>query len=126
MTCADLNASTAAPANLSRVVLCAIDDVPPGTMRPVRLPGVEPLAVYNLDGDVRVTGDTCSHARAFLTDGDLEGDRVVCPAHWAEFDIRSGAPLCFPATSPVAVYAAHVEGDEIVADLSAPAPGGAQ
>lgn len=109
----------------TRTVLCRLADLLPGSMLPVRIDGVEPLAVYNIGGEVHVTADTCSHAQAFLTDGDLEGDRVVCPAHWAEFEVRSGKPLCFPATKPVAVYPAWIEDDQVLADLTSTKEGAA-
>jgi len=100
------------------VVICQLSDLPSGTMKAIRIDGVEPLAVYNVDGEVHLTSDTCSHAEAVLSDGDLEGDRVVCPAHWAEFDVRTGAALCFPATKPVKVYPVSVVDDQIVANLT--------
>lgn len=109
----------------SRAVMCQFADLPLGSMLPVRIAGFEPLAVYNIDGEVHVTSDTCSHAQAFLTDGDLEGDRVVCPAHWAEFEVRSGKPLCFPATKPVTVYPAWIEDGQVLANLSSPKEGAA-
>ena len=118
MTSAELDSATPDLQDLAHVVVCTVGELPRGTMRAIRLPGLPPLAAYNVDGDVYVTADTCTHAQAFLSDGDLEEDRVVCPAHWAEFDVRTGEALCFPATNPVAVFPALVEGDQIIADLS--------
>jgi len=98
--------------------VCGTADVPAGSMRPVRLPGVEPLVVYNIDGTFHVTADSCSHAQAFLSDGELEGDRVICPAHWAEFHVPSGRALCFPATQGIATYPVTIKSDAVLADLS--------
>ncbi len=110
-------------ASMTRVAICGAGDVPRGEMRPIRIDGVEPLAVFNIDGVYHVTADTCSHAQAFLSDGDLEGDRVVCPAHWAEFHVPTGRPKCFPATRGIATYSVTVEGDVVFADLADPRPG---
>ncbi|RFS81977.1 non-heme iron oxygenase ferredoxin subunit [Actinomadura spongiicola] len=101
-----------------RTVLCRLADVPPGRMLRVVTEEAGPVLVANVDGTVHVTDDTCTHAEASLSDGDLEGDRVVCPVHWAEFDLASGRPLCFPATRPLTVYPAAVEDGHVVAHLA--------
>jgi nitrite reductase/ring-hydroxylating ferredoxin subunit len=88
-----------------RLAVCPVADLPPGEMTRVEVPGGEPIAVYNVDGAFYATADTCTHALASLADGDLEDDEVSCPVHWARFNVRTGRPLCFPATVPLAVYA---------------------
>ncbi|MFC4052664.1 non-heme iron oxygenase ferredoxin subunit [Actinomadura syzygii] len=98
-----------------RVVLCAADDVPAGRMLRVVVPEAGPLLVANVDGTFHVTADTCTHAEASLSEGDLEGRTVVCPVHWAEFDLATGAALCFPATRALAVHPAAVEDGQVVA-----------
>ncbi|MEV0668100.1 non-heme iron oxygenase ferredoxin subunit [Actinomadura luteofluorescens] len=101
-----------------RTVLCAADDVPPGRMLRVVTGDAGPLLVSNVNGTIHVTDDTCTHAEASLSDGDLEGGRVVCPVHWAEFDLATGEALCFPASRPLAVYRAAVEDGMVVAFLA--------
>jgi nitrite reductase/ring-hydroxylating ferredoxin subunit len=73
-------------------------------MRKFEVPGAEPIAVYNVDGIVYATAEICTHAKQSLTEGELEGHEVMCPAHWATFDVRTGAALCFPASEPLTVY----------------------
>lgn len=102
---------------VQKVALCEVSLVPVGRMRRVCVPGFEAIAVYNIRGSFYATSDTCTHAEASLTDGDLEGDRVICPVHWAEFDVPTGRPLCFPATKPIATYPTTVEGGMIIAGL---------
>lgn len=102
-------------ATVERLVVCPVADLPPGAMRRVDVPGGAPIAVYNVDGEYYATADTCTHAQASLTEGDLEGDEVVCPVHWASFNVRTGKPLCFPATIPLARYEVEtVDGQVIV------------
>ncbi|GAA4309744.1 nitrite reductase/ring-hydroxylating ferredoxin subunit [Actinomadura luteofluorescens] len=101
-----------------RTVLCAADDVPPGRMLRVVTGDAGPLLVSNVNGTIHVTDDTCTHAEASLSEGDLEADRVVCPVHWAEFDLATGKALCFPASRPLAVYRAVVEDGMVVAFLA--------
>ncbi|MFE2999431.1 non-heme iron oxygenase ferredoxin subunit [Nocardia sp. NPDC059246] len=75
--------------------------------------GWPPLLVYRVDGEIYVTADTCTHATASLSEGELEGHTIVCPVHWAEFDIRTGRALCFPATQALATYEASVDDGQI-------------
>lgn len=87
------------------VPLCSAAEVPPGTMR--RFDGVDgapPLAIYHTASGLYATADTCTHAKASLSEGDLEGDTVVCPVHWACFDVRTGKALEFPATIDLRTY----------------------
>jgi nitrite reductase/ring-hydroxylating ferredoxin subunit len=93
---------------VSRLAVCPAEDLPPGEMRRVEVPGGAPITVYNVDGTYHATADTCTHALASLADGDLEGDEVSCPVHWARFNVRTGEPLCFPATVALAVYGVEV------------------
>jgi len=38
---------------------------------------------------------------------------VICPCHFAEFDVRTGAVLTPPATVPLNVYPVRVEGNDL-------------
>lgn len=92
--------------------------IPEGEGRAVQIEGLEPIAVFNVGGAYFVTQDTCSHAKASLTEGWLEGHEVCCPVHDGRFDIRTGKPLCFPVTDPIRTFASENRLGEIWADLS--------
>ncbi|WP_201447121.1 non-heme iron oxygenase ferredoxin subunit [Conexibacter woesei] len=104
-----------------RVPLCRVGELAPGEMRRVVREDGPPLAVYNVDGVFHATDDTCTHARASLTEGDLDGCEVVCPVHMGAFDVRSGEPLCFPVTRALRTYEVAVEDGVVWALDSAPA-----
>ncbi|RME74173.1 MAG: non-heme iron oxygenase ferredoxin subunit [Planctomycetota bacterium] len=53
--------------------------------------------------------DKCSHATAFLSEGEVEGYEIICPRHGARFDIRTGKNLCLPAVVPVKSYPVKIE-----------------
>ncbi|WP_214368439.1 bifunctional 3-phenylpropionate/cinnamic acid dioxygenase ferredoxin subunit [Pseudonocardia sp. H11422] len=99
-----------------RLSVCPVAELPPGTMRRVEAPDVEAITVYNVDGEFYATADTCTHALASLAEGDLEDAEVSCPVHWARFDVRTGAALCFPATEDLTTYRVEVA-DGIVSVL---------
>ena len=81
------------------------DQLAPGDMMPIDLPGGRCIAVYNVEGTLYATDDRCSHGNASLADGDLEGFRIICPFHEGAFDIRDGSPAGYPCTVPVKSYA---------------------
>ena len=96
--------------------LARIDDIPEDA--PLETGTRErPLALYRVDGRVYCTGNLCTHAEAYLSDGYLEGFEIECPLHGARFDIRTGAALCVPASRDIPVYPARVVGGEVQVDL---------
>ena len=77
--------------------------------------GGEVVAVFNIEGTFHAISDTCSHAEASLSEGDVDGCYVMCPLHGSEFDVRTGEVINLPATSPVESFLVEVkDGDLIV------------
>jgi 3-phenylpropionate/trans-cinnamate dioxygenase ferredoxin subunit len=85
-----------------------IEDVPPGHAGRVEI-GDVPVAIFNIDGEFFCVDDTCTHAEASLSDGDLDISRcaIECPLHGSAFDLRTGDPLSLPAVEPVHVH--HID-----------------
>ena len=71
------------------------------------------IALFNVDGTMYAMDDGCSHVGGPLSDGPLEGHVVTCPWHGAEFDVRTGKPLCPPAFRSVGCYAVRVTDGDI-------------
>ncbi len=67
------------------------------------------VIVLNLNGKFYCVADLCSHDGGPLEDGELDGYAIECPRHGACFDVRTGAALSMPATSPIPTYAVKVE-----------------
>lgn len=104
---------------MTLVTIGRIGDVPEGEARRFEVGGHE-IAVANLgDGEFRALGDVCSHAQAFLHEGEVDVDErtIECPRHGSVFDLDSGRPVSLPATLPVPTYRIKVEGDEIKVEL---------
>jgi 3-phenylpropionate/trans-cinnamate dioxygenase ferredoxin subunit len=85
-----------------------LEDVPPGHAARVEI-GDIPVAIFNVDGEFFCVDDTCTHAEASLSDGDLDISRcaIECPLHGSAFDLRTGDPLSLPAVEPVHVH--HID-----------------
>lgn len=72
-----------------------------------------PVLVFRVGADFFAIEDVCSHDGQPLTDGPCVGTTVTCPRHGARFDLKTGKPLCMPATEPIATFPVVVEGDTI-------------
>ena len=59
------------------------------------------VAIYNLEGEYFATSDVCTHGQAFLSEGDIRGDEIVCPFHEGSFEIRTGEPVDPPCVIPL-------------------------
>jgi Rieske Fe-S protein len=53
----------------------------------------------------------CTHQGC--TVGSVEGGAIICPCHGSRFDIRTGAPVAGPATTPLAKVSIVVKGDSV-------------
>lgn len=71
----------------------------------------EPVAVYNVEGVFFATHDHCTHARGPLSEGRLDGKKIICPWHDSCFDVTDGSVLCGPAKKPVKTYRVTVDGE---------------
>jgi len=84
-----------------------------GEVVPFYVDGVG-IAICNINNNYYAFRDECSHQTFTLSDGDIEGDNIVCQYHGAEFNIKSGQAMCLPATDPIEVYELKVDGDDIL------------
>ena len=89
-----------------------LGDVPAGTIKLVEL-GDEEIALVNLDGTFYAISDLCPHRMDSLSEGELDGDLVMCPSHGSMFNVKTGEVSGPPADSPVETFEVRVEGDEV-------------
>ena len=75
---------------MARHRVASAADIPVGEMKPCKANG-ESVLVFHLDDGFYATQATCTHVFAPLTRGKLiDGDKLQCPFHRAQFDVRSG------------------------------------
>jgi 3-phenylpropionate/trans-cinnamate dioxygenase ferredoxin component len=98
----------------------AIADVPEGTGKAFDVQGRR-IAVFHVDGELFAIDDTCSHAEASLSEGELDTDElcIECPLHGSLFDLRTGRPRTLPAFEPVSTYKAYAKGDNLFVEYPA-------
>jgi len=79
----------------------------------VDLGGSLQIGVFRIDDTYYAISAWCSHQKATMMHGDLDGYELMCPLHGARFDIRNGAALSLPAVRGVDSYKVKVDGDTI-------------
>jgi 3-phenylpropionate/trans-cinnamate dioxygenase ferredoxin subunit len=88
------------------------NEIEPGTGKLIEVEGNE-IALFNCDGSYYAIDNECTHVGGPLCEGDLEGDKIICPWHGAEFDVKTGKVLGPPAEESIKSYKVRVEGDSI-------------
>ena len=79
---------------------------------PVEIVGEE-IALVSMDEDIFAINNICTHEFACLSDGFIEGDRIVCPLHLAEYEIKTGAAVEDPAEIDLQTYTVVVDEGKI-------------
>jgi 3-phenylpropionate/trans-cinnamate dioxygenase ferredoxin component len=111
-----LNKPMTAASGVRRVDLCALDDVPPGTMKLCEV-GDDLVLVVNLAGQLHATQGICSHQYFELDNGFLTGDSITCALHLSRFSLADGEPLDPPAELPLAMYPVVVEEGRVLIEV---------
>jgi 3-phenylpropionate/trans-cinnamate dioxygenase ferredoxin subunit len=98
-----------------RTVLCRRDELESGQARRFDVAGTR-IALVRIEDDFYAIGDRCSHEDYSLAEGEVwaEDREIECPQHGSMFDLVTGEPCSFPATTPVPVFEIEVEGDDVV------------
>lgn len=87
-----------------------------GTMLALDVKGVH-LLLARIGGEVSALSGTCTHEDADLGLGFIIEDRVVCPLHLSQFDLRTGQVLNPPATAPLRSYNLKIEDGTIFVEV---------
>jgi naphthalene 1,2-dioxygenase ferredoxin component len=75
------------------------------------------IALYSVEGEYYATDDACSHGKASLSEGFLEGYMIECPLHQGLIDVRNGCPGSAPITEAVASYPVKCQGEELLVQI---------
>ena len=73
------------------------------------------IALVRFEGELYAVEDRCPHADASIAFGPVEEGCLICPWHYAAFDLKTGEAKCGPAVEGVPTYELkEVEGDVYV------------
>jgi 3-phenylpropionate/trans-cinnamate dioxygenase ferredoxin subunit len=78
--------------------------------------GPDGVCLVRVDDRFFAVADRCTHADVRLSEGDIDADdcSVECWKHGSAFSLLDGEPQSLPATRPVAVFAVHRDGEDVV------------
>lgn len=102
--------------------VASVTEVPPNGRKSIIVDDV-PALLVRIGNDFFAVEDVCSHDGQPLTDGPVADGAITCPRHGAKFDLKTGKPLCMPATQPIQTFAVQVrDGDVFVGPAGAELP----
>jgi len=93
-----------------------VTDLPDGSVKCVEARGHR-IALYNLDGEIFATQESCTHAEASLCEGEITGEEIMCPLHFATFNIKTGECTGPPADEDLVTYRVRVVGGDIEVEV---------
>ena len=93
-----------------------VSELAEGSMSALDLKGVHML-LSKIGGEVSAVSGTCTHEDTDLGLGFLLEDRVVCPLHLSQFDLKTGLVLNPPAIEPLQRFNVKIEGETIFVEV---------
>lgn len=100
------------------VRLAPISEMPaPGEAKEFTCPNdAKVLCVANVNGTLSALDNVCLHRGGPLAQGFLEGDKIVCPWHGWQFDVKTGQVGHNPEAK-TKVHPLKVEGGDVWVEL---------
>ncbi len=93
-----------------------VSDLGEGAISAVEINGSH-ILLSKIGGEVSAVSGTCTHEETDLGLGFVIEDRVVCPLHLSQFDLRTGQVMNPPATVPLQRFNVKIEGDTIFVEV---------
>jgi len=88
----------------------------PGMIKHAAVAG-RSIAVANVDGSFYAIDSECTHRGGPLAEGELEGETLTCPWHGAQFNVKTGEAVRFPAGLDVSRYDVKIEGNDVLVEV---------
>jgi nitrite reductase/ring-hydroxylating ferredoxin subunit len=96
--------------------VASLDEVPAGRPKLVELDGTR-IVLARIGDTVYACSDVCSHRGGPLSEGKLNGNRLVCPWHGWMYDVRTGQCLFPGRGAAVSTYPVRTDAGEIFVEL---------
>jgi 3-phenylpropionate/trans-cinnamate dioxygenase ferredoxin component len=93
-----------------------LSELAEGTISTVDLGGSH-ILLARIGGEVSAVSGICTHEETDLGLGFVIEDRVVCPLHLSQFDLKTGQVMNPPATVPLKRFNVKIEGETIFVEV---------
>jgi 3-phenylpropionate/trans-cinnamate dioxygenase ferredoxin component len=99
--------------------ICSIHDVDPGQAKRFDV-GRLKIAVVRIDDDWYAIGDTCTHQKISLSEGEVHADirSIECWKYGSSFSLETGEPNSLPATKAEPIYELRIDGEDVLVVLT--------
>jgi nitrite reductase/ring-hydroxylating ferredoxin subunit len=93
------------------VKVASVSKLSPGSAKAIEVKG-KTIALFNVEGTIYATDNTCLHQGGPLGEGELMGEVIICPWHQWEYNVRTGENVG-DSSLKLATYPVQVEGNDI-------------
>lgn len=93
-----------------------VSDLAEGSISTVDLKGRH-LLLSKIGGEVSAVSGVCTHEETDLGLGFVIEDRIVCPLHLSQFELKTGAVINPPATTPLERFNVMTEDEMIFVEV---------
>ena len=93
-----------------------VSDLGEGAMVAVDVGGRH-ILLAKIGGEVSAVSGICTHEETDLGLGFVIEDRVVCPLHLSQFDLKTGEVANPPATEPLKRFNVQIRGEAIFVEI---------
>jgi 3-phenylpropionate/trans-cinnamate dioxygenase ferredoxin component len=100
-------------------------EVDEGSIATVDLAGNH-ILLSKIGGDVYAVSGTCTHEETDLGLGFVIEDRIVCPLHLSQFELKTGQVVNPPATESLKRFNVKVTAEMIFIEVQGDSTGNAQ
>jgi len=76
------------------------------------------ILLANVSGTFYALDAICPHEEGYLDEGDLDGETVVCPIHYARFSLKTGKVLEGPAEDDATCFEVQVRDRTVYINLN--------
>jgi 3-phenylpropionate/trans-cinnamate dioxygenase ferredoxin component len=94
------------------VRVASVSDLPPGTVKQITV-GERMIALCNVEGTFYALDNVCIHRGGPLGEGYIDGDKLECPWHGWQFEVKTGC-VSFNHNERIPTYEVRVEGLDVL------------
>jgi nitrite reductase/ring-hydroxylating ferredoxin subunit len=97
------------------VKVATVADLLPGKVKQITI-NDKMIALCNVGGKFYALDNVCLHRGGPLGEGYLDGEKLECPWHGWQFDVKTGA-VTFNPREKVPTYEVRIEGGNVLVAL---------